>query len=421
MTRQHALFAVWMCFGLAFGASPAPKTQALVVGTIHGRHATNENYSYADVVDILATYDPDLICVEIRPQDFRHVPYLKEMMLSTVWGISHGKNVVPIDWWSDTPNDREVEAELAKRPEYIEKEKQFDLLRARSAIETRYEKIYGPIDEDVQWGAHLGYRFWNGKDYNDWYAEDYRLSMQVYGDSPMNLHYLTRNNHMMELILGAIRKYSSRRAIVLTGSEHKHFFDREFRKDADVETLELEGLLPLKAGPLEPAIAKFLDEDDDLAYFEPSSVSDMDVYYAGKLLPLVHGPDMDVFPGRIPAANIERAGKVLERWRISRPESDQQVFEQGWNEFLAGDYAGAIKLFQQLTGRIDAGKVSNLFVRFETYVNLGRSYDMLDKRADALASYRRAGELLVGTRSESAKAYLMQDYETVPFHLAATH
>ena len=103
----------------------------MVVGTIHQRHQTNENYSYADVVHILATYDPDLICVEIRPKDFRREPYLKEMMLATVWGLSHGKKVAPIDWWDDAPNDREIREKLVKQPEYVEKEKQYQRLRDR--------------------------------------------------------------------------------------------------------------------------------------------------------------------------------------------------------------------------------------------------------------------------------------------------
>jgi hypothetical protein len=400
------LIAAGIWSGLFLNAYPPPKTQALVVGTIHDRHARNENYSYADVVHILATYDPDLICVEIRPQDFRREPYLKEMMLATVWGLSHGKKVAPIDWWQDAHNDRQIRDELAKQPEYVEKEKQLQRLRAQSAVIARYEKLYGPADKEDQWGAHQGYRFWNSKDYNDFYTEEYRLSMQVYGDSPINLHYLTRNNHMMELTWSAIRENSSHRVIVLTGSEHKHVFDREFRKNPDVETFELDGLLPLQRGALEPAIAKFLDEDDDLAYFEPGFPRDLDTYYADKLVPLVHGPDMDVYPGKIPAGNIERAGKVLER---------------AWMEFLGGDYASAIKLSGQLTGRIDAGKVSEPFVRVETYLNLDRSYDMLNQRSDALACYHRVEALLVGTRWEPAKAYLLQDYETVPFHLARAH
>jgi len=391
------------------------------VGTIHDRHARNENYSYADVVHILATYNPDLICVEIRPQDFRREPYLKEMMLATVWGLSHGKKVAPIDWWNDTPNDRQIRDDLAKQPEYVEKDKQLKSLRAQSELIARFEKTYGPLDNEDQWGAHQGYRFWNGKDYNDLCAEEYRLSMQIYGDSPINLHYLTRNNRMMELIWSAMRENSSRRVIVLTGSEHKHFFDWEFLKNPDVKTLQFDNLLPLQEGPLEPAVAKFLNEDDDLAYYAPGFPKDLDTYYFWKLVPLVHGPNMDVFPGRIPAANIERAGKILERWRSSRPESDQQIHERGWMEFLGGDYDEAIKLYRQLTPRIDAGKVAEAFVRVDTYLNLGRSYDMLGQRADALECYHRVEPLLIGTRWESAKAYILQDYETVPFQFARAH
>ena len=58
--------------------------------------------------------------VEIRPQDFRKVSYLKEMMLATIWGLAHGKNVVPVDWWDENENAREVRDKLAKQPEYVE-------------------------------------------------------------------------------------------------------------------------------------------------------------------------------------------------------------------------------------------------------------------------------------------------------------
>jgi tetratricopeptide (TPR) repeat protein len=130
---------------------------------------------------------------------------------------------------------------------------------------------------------------------------------------------------------------------------------------------------------------------------------------------------MDVFPGRIPAGNIERAVKVVERWRSTGPESDQQIHERAWMQFLHGNYAEAIKLYRHLTERIDAGKVVEPWVRFDTYTNLGRSYDMLNQRAQPLACYQRVETLLVGTRWESAKAYILQDYEPVPFHFARGH
>jgi len=163
---------------------------------------------------------------------------------------------------------------------------------------------------------------------------------------------------------------------------------------------------------------KFLFEDDDLAYYEPGFPKDMDAYYAQKLIPLVHGPNMDVYPGRIPLANLEIAGKDLERWRSTRPESDQQLHERAWFQFLHGNYAGAVELYRQLATKIEAGTVNDPWVRFDTYVNLGRSYDMLGQRAAALACYQRVSKLLVGTRWEPDKDYILQDYETVPFQVA---
>jgi tetratricopeptide (TPR) repeat protein len=409
--------AILLSAALAMAAkgkqATSPPTKALVVGTIHQAHETNRNYSYVDIVNILATYDPDLICVEIRPKDFRREPYLKEMMLATVWGLSHGKKVAPTDWWDDTQNDREIREKLATQPEYVAKDKQLQALRAQDEIITRYEKSYGT--EERVWAAQLGYRFWNGKDYNEAMAEDYRLSMQVYGDSPINLHYLTRNNRMMDLIWNAIRENSSRRVVVLAGSEHKHFFDQEFKKHPEIETLDFDSIQPLKMDRLEPTMVRFLDDDDDLPYFEKGYPKDLNAYYANKLI-IVHGPDMDVYPDTVPAVNIERAGRILGRWKSAGPESDRETFEWSWYKFLHQDYAGAVVLLRQLAERVDQGKVEDQFVRVDTYLNLGRSYDMLNDRKNALACYARVEKLIAGSPWESAKAYILQNYETVPFH-----
>ncbi|HVN77674.1 MAG TPA: hypothetical protein VMW38_01620 [Terriglobia bacterium] len=397
-------------------ARPSTKTRALVVGTIHQKHESNQNYSYADIAYVLANYDPDLICVEIRPKDFRREPYLKEMMLATIWGLSHGRKVAPIDWWDDTNNDREIRDKLEKQPEYIEKEKQFQSLRAQSEMIARFEKQYGP--EERLWEGNLGYQFWNGKDYNDYCAEGYRISMRVYGDSPINLHYQTRNNRMMQLIWSAIKDHSSRKVIVLTGGEHKHFFDREFKKNPDIQPIDFDSLLPLSKPDPGPDTQKFLYEDEDLLYYEKGYPQDLDLYYHYKLIPLVHGPKMDFHPEIIPPANVERAGKVLNRWKESIPQSDGALFDEGWLSFLREDYAGAIQRFRSLAPRIEEGKVTDPFLRIETYVNLGRCYDQLGDREKALASYAKAEEKLRGTNFEAVKEYIFQDYRTVPYHRA---
>ncbi len=392
-----------------------PRMTVLVLGTIHQRHGTNANYPYADVVRFLSAFDPDLICVEIRPQDFRRVPYLKEMMLATVWGLSHGKAVAPIDWWDDTQNVRELRDKLAKQPEIIEKAKKEKDLYSRSPIILGFEKKYGPSDKENAWSRNLGYSYWNGRDYNQFYAEVYRISMLVYGDSPFNLYYQTRNTRMMELIRKAAADHHSGKAIVLTGSEHKHFFDAEFSKDRDVELVDFESLLPLGKRPLEAAVLKFLDDGDDGPYYEPGFPADIDDNFRNKLLPLVHGPDMDIFPETIPAANTATASKVLARWKAAKPESDGQTFEGAWLDFVREDYGRAVDQYLLLTRRIEEGKIQDPYLRFDSYLNLGRCYDLLGQREKALDCYGRSEKLIVGSSYVRMKSYVFQNYKEVPY------
>jgi hypothetical protein len=78
------LFAACLNVG---SAEYSGKTRILVVGTIHGDHFSNPNYSFVHLFQILETFDPDAICVEIRPKDFRKVLYLSEMVASSVYGL----------------------------------------------------------------------------------------------------------------------------------------------------------------------------------------------------------------------------------------------------------------------------------------------------------------------------------------------
>ncbi|HET8884719.1 MAG TPA: hypothetical protein VFM70_00025 [Salinimicrobium sp.] len=44
-------------------------TNVMVLSSIHGAHAINPNYSYKDLFNIIETYNPDIIGVEIRSED----------------------------------------------------------------------------------------------------------------------------------------------------------------------------------------------------------------------------------------------------------------------------------------------------------------------------------------------------------------
>jgi tetratricopeptide (TPR) repeat protein len=385
-------------------------TEVLVVGTIHGRHRSNANYSYEDVARILDTFNPDAVCVEIRPEDFRRRPYLREMHLGAVWGLSQARPVHPIDWWGPD-NDREVRAKLAKQPEFQEKEARLDRLKADDPIIRAFEKKYGDFDQDTS----LGYRFWNGDEYAQYFAESYRLEVEVYGDSPFNLHYVSRNAHMMESIWAAIAENPGHRIAVLTGSEHKHVFDGELARSPKVRLVSFESILPLSERPLSRAMQAFLDEDDDLLYYEDGAIKDLDEYFHAKLIPLVHGPDMDFKPEIVPERNVRVAERIVERWQRMSPSSDARRFEQAWLHFLRRDYGRAIAEYAAVAGQIEAGKVKKPFYRSETYVDLGRSYDLLGERKKALSAYQRAEVILRQDGREAEVRYILRGYLVRPY------
>jgi tetratricopeptide (TPR) repeat protein len=392
-------------------ASPEPeRTDVLVVGTIHDRHARNVNYSYEHVARILDTFDPDALCVEIRPEDFRRKPYLEEMMLATVWGVTQGRPVYPVDWWGQE-DDRQARAELARQPEFQKQAERFERLMADDPTILAFQRRYGDFDHDDT----LGFRFWNGDDYARYFTEYYRLSLEVYGDSSVNLHYVSRNNQMLGLIRAAVARRPVRKVAVLTGSEHKHFFDRELAGDSRIRVVSLESILPLSEAPLAAPLRAFLDEGDDLAYYEKGAVQDINEYYTHKLLPLVHSWDMDFKPEIIPEKNIAAAERILSRWKRTSPPSSTRQFEEAWLSFLRHDYDRAIELYRILASGIDAGTVTKAFHQSATFVNLGRCYDLQGERERALSAYRRVDAILRQQGRGDKRDFVLQDYMLKPY------
>lgn len=101
----------------------AQKTQLLLLPTVHTAHKTNAKYSFANVFKIVENFKPDIIAVEIRPEDMdMDTTYLKlffqpEMIMikNSFPGIpkvgidDFGKDTwgkhLPVDFRRDTTTD----------------------------------------------------------------------------------------------------------------------------------------------------------------------------------------------------------------------------------------------------------------------------------------------------------------------------
>lgn len=389
-------------------ADSVPNTHVFVLATVHSQHRRNPNYSYRDVVRLLDAFAPDVVCVEIRPQDFRKSPYLREMMLATVWGVAHGREVCGFDWFDGTA--RETRRALGETPEYIQKAHRLDSLIALNPVTSRFNELYGDY-----WSGEMGYEFYNGVEYNRYHEEAYRLSLAVYGDNPVNLFYETRNRRMMASAWEVILRHPGQRIALLTGAEHKHYFDRDLRARERIEVVELDDLLPLADRPLHPMVRAFIDDEDDLPYFDVGFPRDTAAYYAAKLTGLLHGPDMDWRPDMIPRRNVEVAGRVLSRWRATQAKSPRMTFDEGWFRFLDGDCDAALARYSALAEEIRHGAVEDPFVVVYTYRNLGLCHDLLGDREAALRAYATVRELVPGTRMQGHVDLILRDFETTPY------
>ena len=396
------------------GVSSDP-TQVLVIGTIHGNHETNPNYSYQDLLNILTTYKPDAICVEIRPEDFRKRSYPKEMMMATIFGIEKGIKVYPIDWWG-SGDDRTKRSAYMNTPEYKEKEKKEEELETANKVMQEFTKKYGSLE--TLWNENKkGYEFFNGEDYNRYIQEMYKISMTVYGDGPMNLSYETRNGKMMELIKNAMSENTGKRIIILTGAEHKHYFDIALAKVSNAKLVNFKNILPLEPYSPNANMSSFLSENLAYGYFDNSTPEGIEQLYSAALLPLIHGMGMDIDPNIIPVENLPKAKSIIDKWNSLQPSSAFLQFETAWVEFLSSDYENSAVRLEKITDRLDEiPDAQQKFVKSFIYRNLGFCYDLMGNRDKAVDCYNKGEDYCKKLElNDSYVKFVYKDYKENPF------
>jgi tetratricopeptide (TPR) repeat protein len=377
----------------------------LTLGTIHSRHL-NSHYSYGDILNILNSYKPDLICVEIRPEDFRKKIYLYEMMLAATFGDINKIQVVPIDWWDEKNNDRTIRDSLSKTDKYINLIKVCDSLEKNDVFLKKFNDKFG----DVYKNNDLDINFWNGKEYNDQVRESYKISVSVFGDSPFNLHYVTRNRRMLNNIRQGIEKYKAKKAIILCGAEHKSFFDDSLQTDKKMTIVNLNDILPLKNINIEEIIAK----QQPKLYFETIDSQKTDQFYKDLIMPYVHGPDMDFDISNIKLSNLPLVNIMIKNWQVDSPLSPGVIYEWAWYYFLKQDYENSIKYCNLY---IETKNPKNLvFDKGNAYRILGFCYDLKNEHQKAIGYYKQAKETMIKLKKpERIIKALLDDYENKPY------
>jgi tetratricopeptide (TPR) repeat protein len=192
------------------------------------------------------------------------------------------------------------------------------------------------------------------------------------------------------MIRKALDENPGRRVVVLTGAEHKHYFDRALSLVPGVGLVKLADILPLRPSPLGENITRFLKDNLAYGYFDASTPAGVDQLYFGAFVPLVHGMGMDGAPESIPTANLSKTKPLLDEWQDCNPDSALLQFERAWIDFLAADYRQAIGRLEKIRDRLEkVPEAQRDFVKSVFDRNLGLCHDRLGEREKALACYRK--------------------------------
>jgi len=103
------------------GAGPLAaqkKTELLILPTIHTGHAKNLKYSFSHVTKIIKNFKPDIIAVEIRPEDMdQDTVYLKKFyqpeMIMARMGFP-GVQKVGIDYMGSEMDGKHLSADFSR-------------------------------------------------------------------------------------------------------------------------------------------------------------------------------------------------------------------------------------------------------------------------------------------------------------------
>ncbi|HEX2921396.1 MAG TPA: tetratricopeptide repeat protein [Bacteroidales bacterium] len=407
--KNIVLFLLFYISTISCNNTESGKIEVLTLGTIHSQHIKS-HYGYNDVIDALATFNPDLICVEIRPEDFRKEYYLVEMMLATTYGDVHNIPVVPIDYWDANNNNRLIRDSLGKIDKYIRLLRIADSLETNNVLLKNFKNKFEANGDNIYRNYDLGIDFWNGKEYNDYVRESYKISISIFGDSPFNLNYISRNSKMLTNIKLGIKKYNAKKVIVLTGAEHKSIFDDSLKMDKSILVTSLTDIEPLNHSDFGELLKRFRP----CQYFTKADSLTTEKFYTTLIMPYVHGPDMDFYISNIDLRNLPLVYIILKNWESDAPNSLNLVYDWAWYYFLKKDYDTSIKYCNQYILKKDYHDL--VFDRGTAYRMLGFCYDLKNQRQKAIEYYKKAREeFILSKKPDWQIKALLEDYESKPY------
>ena len=194
-----------------------------ILGTVHGDDVSRKKLGYPIEImrDAIMDFKPDIICGEVRPEDWEK--YCNDKNYSGYLGPMEYRNLIlpyckdndveffPVDWFEDDLISFDYDR-------FCNEEEKNKL---KKEINDRYEKIF--------YMAKKSTIPFNSFEFNELIYEKNQWLKSVDG-VVHNVNWIVRNQIMVERIRKVIENKKGKRILCTVGAEHVYFYYDELKK-----------------------------------------------------------------------------------------------------------------------------------------------------------------------------------------------
>lgn len=217
---------------ISFSCTRDQETRVLVLPTIHGAHEMNENYTYNDLMQLVKTYNADVIGVEIRPEDMKmetdslDIFYPLEMIM--VRDSFPGK-VQGIDYYNEETKNIRVNRQMFSdslsemyRIKLLMQDMTLD-----SAFVAQYEKTGLPKIREEQRRIAMSYsaeEFLKGE-YDSITGRQYQIEDSLYSNSIYAAYPVFNNRRDLQITQNALKIVQDnpgKKILLMVGANHRN-------------------------------------------------------------------------------------------------------------------------------------------------------------------------------------------------------
>jgi hypothetical protein len=207
--------------------------EVMIVATMHGFHQDHEGFDFEDLFRLVETFEPDLVGVEIRPEDigadgdYLRANYPHEMV---ELARRYGDAAFGFDWLGDDVAGRPIPDGYWEHGSPI-KALERELATDAAFAETEEEQAIALAQKELLVNATAATL--NDGRYDELTARSYELTAEKLRGTryqPLSDFYARRDREIAERLIEVAQENPGRRIIVLMGADHRGFAEARLRE-----------------------------------------------------------------------------------------------------------------------------------------------------------------------------------------------